>query len=242
MNLWTLLQAGLLTTTLDVDNALYLTSAIEDFPKKEQQKAILIGLLIEFLGRLVLIAIFLWVFGGRDVTFTVAGITFSPESIALIGAGIFLFWRSLHELLDFFRGKQSEGETSITIDQSASFGRRMLEISLVNITLSIDTIVAITGSTSEGWQILYLLLFSAVIRAVFVRQIAVIIHRLPSLNIIILTFLTMIGVTLFLEGLGLAFPQEAFNLILLTAVITAVLYERRRQRLTRLLAKWRHEG
>lgn len=232
-----LLWAGVLVTALDIDNALYMTAVVDNVPERRQNRVVLFGLLAEFIGRLGMIMLIFWVFGGSAVSITLFGIEMSVESIALIAAGLFLFLRSSRELIRFFSGVEAEDEVDMSVVDERSILKLIAEMTLVNMTLSVDTVLAITGSTNDAWLIIYLLLFSVVIRLLFVRQITTIINRLPSLNIVILTFLILVGLELCLQGFGLQFPEEIFNLILLAAVLTAVIYERRFHGLKMLFSK-----
>ena len=113
--------------------------------------------------------------------------------------------------------------------QEKSFSRLLLEMSLVNAVLSVDTVIAVTGSAiSGGGQlglIVYLLLFSAVVRLLFVREIARFIKRYPATNIIVLTFLIIIGIELSAQGLGFQVPEPLFNGLMLLALIVAIVYQ-----------------
>jgi predicted tellurium resistance membrane protein TerC len=80
-SLLTLLRDGIYITSLDVDNAIYTTSAIEHLPRKAQRKAIFLAILIEFLARLVLIALFSWVLSGTRPLFVLFGVEFSIDVV-----------------------------------------------------------------------------------------------------------------------------------------------------------------
>jgi predicted tellurium resistance membrane protein TerC len=220
-----LLIQGLTTTALDVDNALYMTSMVESLEPDKQRRAIFWGLFLELLGRLGLIAIFTFLFSGTEPLFELFGITFTAETLSLLGAGIFLFIRSSRDLVNFFRHKgveDSSTKSHPTVEKSLL--RLMLEMTTVNLILSIDTVIAVNSVTSEFEMVLYLLIFSALFRLLFVRQIAQIMSKYPSLTIVILTFLILIGVELTLQGLGLSIPEAMFNTALLLGVIGAALY------------------
>ena len=223
-----LLKQGLVVTALDVDNALYMTSMVEQLEPARQRRAIFWGLLIELIGRLALIALFTFVISGTEPLFEIFGIQFTVESLSLLAAGSFLFVKSSQELLAFLRGEDDDQDRP-HLAEDMSFVRLMVEMSVVSIVLSVDTIISIGGSTSMLVEVLYLLLFSAIVRLLFIRQIAGFMARYPSLNIIILAFLILIGAELFLQGLGFNIPEMVVNLVLLSAVIAAVLFHRQRE-------------
>jgi predicted tellurium resistance membrane protein TerC len=195
--LLTLLRLGVSTTLLDVDNALYMTATVDPLSPEEQKRAIRWGLFIEFLARLGLVVVFGYLASGTEVLFEVFGISFTVETLSLLAAGLFL----------------------------------ILEMSLVNALLSVDTVIALTGSAigsgAQFWLVIFLLLFSAVVRLLFVQEIARFIQRYPATNIIILMFLIVIGLELTAQGLGARIPEILFNGLMLLALLVAVLYQLR---------------
>ena len=223
-----IISLSVTTALLDVDNALYMTSAVDPLPPEEQKRAIFWGLGIEFFVRMGLVLLFGYIASGTEVLFEAFGIEFTAETLSLLAAGIFLLVRSSRDLIRFFIGHE-EDEPATDQAQEKSFSRILLEMSLVNAVLSVDTVIAITGSAiSSGSQlglIVYLLLFSAVVRLLFVREIARFIKRYPATNIIVLTFLIIIGIELSAQGLGLQVPEPLFNGLMLLALIVAILYQ-----------------
>ena len=153
------------TALLDVDNALYMTSAVDPLPPEEQKRAIFWGLGIEFFVRMGLVLLFGYIASGTEVLFEVFGIEFTAETISLLAAGLFLLIRSTRDLIRFFTGKGGD-ETATDQSQEKSFSRLLLEMSLVNAVLSVDTVIAVTGSAISNNAhlavVIYLLLFSAV--------------------------------------------------------------------------------
>lgn len=216
------------TALLDVDNALYMTSAVDPLPPEEQKRAIFWGLGIEFFVRMGLVLLFGYIASGTEVLFEVFGIEFTAETISLLAAGLFLLIRSTRDLIRFFTGKGGD-ETATDQSQEKSFSRLLLEMSLVNAVLSVDTVIAVTGSAISNNAhlavVIYLLLFSAVVRLLFVREIARFIKRYPATNIIVLTFLIIIGIELSAQGLGIQVPEPLFNGLMLLALIVAILYQ-----------------
>ena len=227
-----MLRLGATTTLLDVDNALYMTAAIDPLPAEKQKKAIFWGLVIEFFARIGLVIIFGYLASGTEPLFEIFGLEFTAETLSLLAAGIFLLLRSTRDLFRFFFGlKEKETLPDQAQEQGKNFFRLMVEMSLVNALLSIDTVIALTGSALGSGAafaaILYLLLFSAVVRLFFVRQIALFIKRYPATNIIILTFLALIGLELITLGLGLHIPEAIFSVVMLTALLATIIYQLR---------------
>jgi predicted tellurium resistance membrane protein TerC len=131
-------------------------------------------LVIKFFARMGLVILFDYIASGTEVLFEVFGIEFTAETISLLVAGIFLLVRCARDLIRFFLG-HDENDPVTAQAQEKSFARLFLEMSLVNAVLSVDTVIAIIGSAiSSGPQsglAVYLLLFSAGARLLFVREI-----------------------------------------------------------------------
>jgi predicted tellurium resistance membrane protein TerC len=223
----TLLQQSIFITSIDLDNATYTTNAIQSIEPQRQQNAIVVTTLFEFIGRIMLTALFVFLTNEDEPLFTLFGIEFTVESISLFAAGIFLLIRNSRELIEFFRAKGELPEIRST--KEGGFGRIILEMSAVLTLMSVDTVLAAMGIVSGLMNLLFLFMFSAVVRLLFVRQIAVFVQRYPAINIVILTFLVLIGVELIIQGLGLDI-EPFFNVIMIIALIVAIIYHRQRDK------------
>jgi predicted tellurium resistance membrane protein TerC len=220
-----LLVQGLIGSAFDIDNALYMTSVLQTVRPERQRTLIAWGLLVELIARFLLVAFFRTVIGGSQTLFALFGLKVSLDTLALLGAGAFLFVRSGRELLDLVRERDGEDVCSPADDQL--FWRVLLEMSLVNLVLSVDTLVALMATVSEFWTLVYIFVFSALLRLLFVQQIAAIVHRVPGVHVVLLSLLVLVGVELFAHGLGLKVPEALFNSAVLAALIGAILYQRR---------------
>ncbi len=229
VQLLTLLQQGILVTLLDVDTAVYMTSAIEHLQFRKQKQAIMWGLLAEFAGRIGLIGLFYSLFSENETLFTLLGIKFTPDSISLFIAGAFLLYKSSSDLYEFLTSEEKPEQLKLP---QVSFPRLMIEMTVVNLMLSIDTIVVVSTRALDFSTIIFLFLVSAMIRLFAIDKLAQFIKKYPSLNIVILIFLILIGFELFLEGLWFQFPEEIFNTVIVLAIIVAIIHQRRRSQST----------
>jgi predicted tellurium resistance membrane protein TerC len=220
-----LLVQGLVGSAFDIDNALYMTSVLQTVRPERQRRLIAWGLLIELIARFLLVALFRTVISGSQTLFTLFGLALSLDSLALLGAGVFLFVRSGGELLDLIR--ERGGDDTRPPEDDQPFWRVLLEMSLVNVVLSVDTLVALMATVSEFWILVYVFLFSALLRLLFVQQIAALVHRVPGIHVVLLSLLALIGIELFAHGLGLKVPEALFNSAVLAALIGAIAYQRR---------------
>ena len=212
-----LLWLGLIATTLDVDNALFMTSSTQGRSEKERSQLILWGLVAEYVARFILVMIAFYLATGKEVLFTVAGVEVTPQAIALLGAGLFLFASSIGDLMDHFEGK-GDGANKPKSATKTAFTTLFIQMTIVNTVLSIDTVIAVAGMTDQLAGAAVILGVSAIIRFLFIRQIAGFIERYPETKIIILTFLTMIGLQLILQAFSDDLPEIAFNIIMVIAI------------------------
>ena len=219
------LWLGLVATTLDVDNALYMTSSIQGRDEKEQKSLILWGLVAEYLARFVLVLIAFYLATGQEALFTVMGLEVTPQTIALLGAGIFLFYSSAKDLIGFYSG-ETENEDATNAIAKATFGTVLLQMTIVNTVLSIDTVIAVAGMTDVLLGAAIILGVSALIRFLFVRQIAGFLAAHPETKIVIYTFLMLIGLQLVLQAVHDDLPDAAFNIVMLIALAVALLGHR----------------
>ena len=225
VQLLTLLQQGMLATLLDVDNAVYMTSAIEHLQLRKQQQAIMWGILAEFVGRIGLISLFYSLLSENETLFTLLGVKFTPDSISLFIAGTFLLYKSSRELYDFLTSQEKPQHLQFP---RVGFPRLMLEMTLVNLILSIDTIIVVSTRAVNLSSIIFIFLVSAIIRLFTIDKMARFIQKYPSMNIVMLVFMILIGFELFLEGLWFKFPEEIFNAVMVLAIIVTIVHQRQR--------------
>lgn len=219
-----LLQHIFLTILLDVDNAIYMTSAIEQLPFRQQKLGIIWGLFGEFVGRIAITSFFFTILQENKPLFTLLKIEFTPNSISLFLAGGFIFYKSIKELGEFF----SQPEFSQLYEQQTiSFPYFLLQMTLFNLLLSIDSIIVVATRGLDLQSIMVVFLGSAIARFFAIAQIAKLIHKYPSINIVILIFLILVGIELFLEGLWFNFPEELFNGVMIFAIIFTIIHQRK---------------
>lgn len=234
------MRSSLIVTSLDIDNAMYMTSVVDQVtPQKRQKSLVFWGLAVEYVARLLIILFFKNVFSGSEPLFALFGIPFSIESISLIAAGLFLIIRSGRELVAYVRGGD-KAEIAASDIEGKSFSHILTEMSIVCIVLSIDTIVAVMASGLSFWYLALILFMSALIRFFFISPIAHFLQIYPNVSVIVLTFLIVIGVSLVLEGFGRQLPEILINLTLALVTLIVIFIEKQRARSqhNKRLASW----
>ncbi len=221
MNVLDALGKGAVATSLDVDNALYMTAETQAVDTKDQARLIGWGILAEYLARVLIAYLALEVVSGDTTLFKIGDTKVTPVMVALLLAGLFLFFSNLKDVGDFLVGREEEQHV-----EKQPFDTVLAKMSGVNTILSIDTVVAVTSETDDLATVALILSVSSVIRLLFVRQIAGFMRRHPSFKILTGVFLVLIGVSLMLQGVGIDFPEEAFGVGILVAIGLMWLYRR----------------
>ncbi len=219
------LRQGILSTLLDVDNAIYMTSRIKNLSFKQQRQAIIWGLLIEFISRIAFVSLLGSFLRENKVFFTLVGIQFTPDSISLFIAGSFLLYKSSGDLYDFWTRREQTSQLQPT---EASFLRIMVEMAVVNLILSIDAIIVVSARASDFPSIVAIFAISGIIRLFSLEKLAQFIQKYSSINIFISIFMMLIGLELFLQGFWFKFPEEIFNAVMMLAIVLTVIDRRRR--------------
>ena len=220
-----LLRQSLFITLLDVDNAIYMTSIVEGLPRQKHRQAIAWGIFSELAGRIILIGLLGAFLSQNEALFTLFGIDFTPDAISLFLAGSFLITKSSHELYQYFRN--SEGTQRLRRTAS-SFYLLMFEMTVVNLILSLDTIIVVAARALNFPSIIFIFVVSGLIRLLAIEKVATLIDRYPFVNIVTLVLLVLIGLELILQGLWFEFPEQIFNAIVVLAIGIAIVGIRRR--------------
>ena len=223
-----LLRQGILSTMLDVDNAVYMTSRIKNLPFKKQKQAIIWGLLIEFIGRIALLGFLGSLLSENKVFFSLVGVKFTPDSISLFIAGSFLLYKSSGDLYEFLTQREQPSQLK---PPEASFLRIMGEMAVVNLILSIDAIIVVSARASDFPSMIVIFAISALVRLCSLEKLAQFIQKYSSINIFISIFMLLVGLELFLEGLWFKFPEEIFNAVIVLAIVLTIVDRRRRSQL-----------
>jgi predicted tellurium resistance membrane protein TerC len=222
MDILTFLSQALGITLVDIDNAMYTTGRISALTER-RRLALGLSLALEFVGRLLLLWLFLVLTNETEPLFTIFGFEFTLESIALLGAGGYLLISNSRELTAFL---QHDKQQEATLETTQSFSSLMIEMGVVLTIMSIDTVLVITTLTTAIGLALSLLLFSALVRLFFVERLVHFIELYPAVRVFILILLIAIGVELIIQGFGLD-VEVLFNILVIIAILVYITYQRR---------------
>ena len=223
MEILAFLSLAIGVTVIDIDNAMYATSQISTLEER-RRLALGFSLVLEFVGRLVLVWLFFTLTNETEPLFIINGFEFTLEVIALLFAGGYLLISTSQEIRKIW---QPQMRQEAALRRRRSFARHMLEMGIVLIIMSIDTVLVVTSLTISVGLVLSLLLFSAFVRFFFVERLVHFVELYPAVQVFILVLLIVIGVELIIQGLGID-VEPLFNILIIIAVLIYIAYQKRK--------------
>jgi predicted tellurium resistance membrane protein TerC len=203
-NAWIALAAlTSIEVVLGIDNIIFLTILVGGLPEEQRQRARVIGLTLAMAARLALLFSLTWFMGLTEPVFTVFDHGISLRDLILIVGGLFLLGKATFEIHDKLEG-QHEGPGS---KAAKSFGSVMLQIALLDIVFSIDSVITAIGLADQLAVMVVAVVIAVLVMLVSAKPIGEYVEQHPTLKILALSFLLLIGTTLVAEGLGFHFPK-----------------------------------
>ena len=192
-----------LELVLGIDNIIFISILVDRLPRKVREKARMIGLLLAMFMRICLLLLVSWVVGATNPLFSLLNKTISPRDLILIGGGIFLLWKSTHEIHQLLEGE--EGAESKTVQ--ATFFSIILQIVVIDLVFSLDSIITAVGMVNNVAVMIAAVIASVGLMMRFARSIGNFVSDHPTIKMLALSFLVVVGVALVAEGFGNPVPK-----------------------------------
>ena len=194
-----------LEVILGIDNVIFISILSDKLPDSQRNKLRYWGLGLAMVMRLILLTLISYILKLDQELFTLFDIHFSGKGLILIAGGLFLIYKSTVEIYHKTELANQTGEP--TVPKTSSFKKLLLEIILLDLVFSIDSIITAIGMAQELW-VMYTSVIVAVVIMIFASQpISFFIKKHPSFKILALSFLMMIGLSLIAEGFHLEIPK-----------------------------------
>jgi len=193
-----------LEIVLGIDNIVFIAILAGRLPEGEQGKAWRIGLSLAMLSRLALLFSIVWIMRLTAPLFSLLGREFSGKDIILIAGGLFLMWKSTREIHD-----KLEGETGEDGGRAGSGTLRgvLVQIVLLDLIFSLDSVITAVGIADQVAVMAIAIVLAVVVMMLSAQGISAFIGRHPTVRMLALSFLLLIGMALVAEGLGQHFPK-----------------------------------
>jgi predicted tellurium resistance membrane protein TerC len=187
---------------LGIDNIVVISILSGKLPKTQQAKARSIGIGLALITRLLLLLSIVWLASLTNPLLTVLNNPISVRDIIMISGGLFLLVKGTHEIHGVF-----EKEEEVSLKGKNSFAAVVSQIVLLDIVFSLDSVITAVGMAQKTGVMIAAVILALVIMLVAAGTISAFIHKHPSLKMLALSFLLMVGVTLVAEGLAFHFPK-----------------------------------
>jgi predicted tellurium resistance membrane protein TerC len=192
-----------LEVILGVDNVIFISILAGKLPRDRQAAARRLGLLAAMGMRILLLLSLAWVIRLTAPLFTILGHELSGRDLILIGGGLFLLAKATLEIHDKLEGEEGRGSRRVP----PSFGAVILQIMILDIVFSLDSVITAVGMADDLSIMVAAVLIAVGIMMISAGTISAFVNRHPTVKVLALSFLLLIGLSLVGEGLELHIPK-----------------------------------
>lgn len=191
-----------LEVVLGIDNIIFLSLVVAKLPAQQQNKARRLGLMAAMLMRLALLASIAWVVRLTHPLFTLYGHDFSVRDLILLGGGLFLIWKSAKEIHETIEGGEEVHESRVH-----SFAGAILQIMLLDIIFSLDSVITAVGLSDHLFIMMAAVVVAVILMMFAAKAIGDFVDKHPTIKMLALAFLILVGFTLMLESVQIHIPK-----------------------------------
>ena len=192
-----------LEIVLGVDNIIFISILSGKLPEEQQPRARRLGLLGAMITRVLLLLSLAWIIRLTHPWFTIVGQEISGRDLILILGGLFLLGKSTYEIHDKLEGE--EGHASKRV--AASFMSVIVQIMLLDLVFSLDSVITAVGMVDELWVMVTAVVIAVGVMMLSAEPISAFVHRHPTVKMLALSFLLLIGLSLVAEGFDHHIPK-----------------------------------
>ena len=192
-----------LEVVLGIDNIIFISILAGKLPAEQQKKARTTGLAVAMLSRIALLFSLAWVMRLTAPWFTIMGREISGRDLILIVGGLFLIAKSTHEIHEKVEGHEEHGTTRA----AASFGSVITQILILDIVFSLDSVITAIGMAEQIAVMVAAVMIAVGFMMVFAGAVSDFVQRHPTVKMLALSFLLMIGLSLVAEGFDQHIPK-----------------------------------
>lgn len=195
-----------LEIVLGIDNIVFISILVDKLPKEQRARGRFLGLGLAMLTRILLLLSITWVMTLTTPLFHLFSHAITGKDLVLIIGGLFLIWKSTHEIHEKLEG-DAEGEVEGRVSKGAAFGAVMVQIALLDIVFSLDSVITAVGMVQHISIMVCAVLISVGFMMFFARAVGEFVGRHPTVKMLALSFLILIGTALIGEGFHFEIPK-----------------------------------
>jgi len=198
-NLIALFTLAALEIILGIDNIVFIAILADRLPKHQQATAYRLGLGAALISRLALLGAISWVMGLTEPWFELLGHPISGRHLILLGGGLFLIGKSSHEMYHKVEGVHDANHNRGPASSMASV---VTQIFILDMVFSLDSVITAVGMADQFWVMATAIVAAVLLMLFYARALGDFVNKNPSMQVLALSFLLLIGVLLVAEGLG----------------------------------------
>jgi predicted tellurium resistance membrane protein TerC len=227
-----------LEIVLGIDNIIFLSILVSRLPAARRNLARRLGLGLAMLTRILLLLSLTWIMRLTAPLFTLWQ-EISGRDLILIGGGLFLLWKSVHEIHNSLEGEDEDGHPTA---RAAGFASVLVQIALIDIVFSLDSVITAVGLADQVTVMVLAIVISVAVMMFAARSIGEFVDAHPTIKMLALAFLVLVGVTLIAEGFDAHVPKGYIYFAMAFSVAVEMLNIRLRNRRGRAPIKLRRQG
>jgi predicted tellurium resistance membrane protein TerC len=192
-----------LELVLGIDNIIFISILVDKLPKAQQEMARRVGLFMAMFMRIGLLLVLAWIVGLVEPLFTVLGQAISGRDLILILGGLFLVWKSTTEIHGSMEGEEGHAAGAV----KATLAAVLLQIMIIDLVFSLDSIITAVGMVDDVRVMIAAVITSVILMMVFASPVGRFVSAHPTVKVLALSFLVVVGVVLIAEGFDHHVPK-----------------------------------
>jgi predicted tellurium resistance membrane protein TerC len=229
--------AALVTLTaleivLGIDNIIFIAILVDRLPPEQRQRARMFGLALAMVTRIALLLSLAWLASLTAPWITLFGFEFSGRDAVLIGGGLFLLVKATTEIQSEVEGDDEQGD--VARKAASSFMMVIAQIAVIDIVFSLDSVITAVGMANDVEVMVIAIVIAVLFMMAAAGTISGFIERNPTLKVLAMSFLILIGVALVGEGFDMHIPKAYIYFAMAFSVAVEILNTRRRRNRERL--------
>lgn len=208
-----------LEIVLGIDNIVFISILAGKLPESQRQRAVYTGLILAMVTRVLLLFSISWLVGLTAPLFAVFGLELSGRDLILLAGGLFLIYKAVGEIHDKLEGEEGHESSKV----GASFAAVIGQILILDIVFSLDSVITAVGMADDIAIMVIAVIVAILIMLVAANTIVQFVERHPTVKMLALSFLILIGVSLVAEGLGQHIPKGYIYFSMAFAVLVEFL-------------------
>ncbi|MAM86290.1 TerC family protein [Allohahella sp. A8] len=210
-----------LEIVLGIDNIIFITILVSRLPEEQRQRARTFGLALAMITRIALLLSLAWVMGLTDPLFTVLGEEISGRDLILLLGGLFLVAKSTHEIHNSL--EEPDDTEDVKVQAGKNFVSTLVQIAILDIVFSLDSVITAVGMADHIPVMVIAIILAVLVMMLSAKSIGEFVEKHPTLKMLALSFLILVGVALIGESFDMHIPKGYIYFAMAFSVLVEML-------------------